>query len=295
MENVKRIHEETDGLFWTEIEGETLFLLANTQFNKETTWVNKKSIKLRLTTVEKETINGTEYKNVSIVAFDDIDQIEKDFLFDTLTSIYLNKDNLIKDIGEIYEVLFALVEYIRNANREEIDKQKGLIGELLTIHYLNNIDENIPGLASGKTNARFDIAIDDETKIEVKSTTSENREHTFGIKQLVSRDNIYISSVLLEQDDRGMSLGELFSENLEIFSKIPNEKRMEISAFVAVTNKVENTFRFNLERTYKNIKFFDSKRIVEENIKDGLNNDVIKEVKLSLSNLDEFDIESIFK
>jgi hypothetical protein len=120
--------------------------------------------------------------------------------------------------NEFSDLLLSIEELFSKATENIENLQVGTAGELLTLLYFHKfghteIIENYHKNAYSK----HDIELDENKKIEVKTTTKESRIHKFSHRQLVSGENqVYISSVLLSKVEKGMSLYQLFHKLIDV-------------------------------------------------------------------------------
>ena len=159
-------------------------------------------------------------------------------------------DNLTKQLIKLFEKIAANKDY----------DIKGLWGELFTIDYLKSTEKLIQGWHNEK-NDLFDFFIDN-TALETKTTTRNDRKHIFSYDQLNSKNlKIIVCSIKLEKQRSGLSILDL---KKKIGKKIKNKdllKKLDENYGSIVANKSQKEiekFRYNYKYAEDNINFYDS-------------------------------------
>ncbi|MDR3239017.1 MAG: PD-(D/E)XK motif protein [Clostridiales bacterium] len=115
-----------------------------------------------------------------------------------------------KRLSELFTALTNLFANVHRANQMEL---QGFFGELYAIKYFYEQGPNISDYWQKKEKMKFDFSISAQKKLEVKTTTNELRVHHFRHEQLLSDlYDICVISILLREDDQGLSLLELIKE-----------------------------------------------------------------------------------
>lgn len=102
---------------------------------------------------------------------------------------------------------------------------------------------------------KFDFSINEQKKMEIKSTLKDIRIHHFRHEQLLSElYDIIIGSVLLRESDTGLSLYELIL-------KVKENAKCNYNVLLYIENFIKNTS----DEKLKNIKY--DELYIKENIK----------------------------
>ncbi len=181
----------------------------------------------------------------------------------------LNEEKLLKHFLEI-KTLFS--------NDIKISKieLEGMWGELFSMIYLKkyfNID--ISKYYQKEMKRKFDFSVTDKKKIEIKSTLKPERVHHFLHQQLdTDRFDIMVMSLMLQKDDKGLSLLELmkicktlFANNFEVILYIERiVKNID-------DNELDN-LKLNFEYAKTNFRIFNALRLpkIKEKNVDGIFN-----------------------
>ena len=174
--------------------------------------------------------------------------------FISLTEAFKNciKENNPFIINELFSSLKNLFEDI-NA-KTDIELQ-GFFAELYVIYYFMQNGINILNYWQRKEKMKFDFSINEQKKIEIKSTLKDTRIHHFKHEQLLSElYDIIVGSVLLRESDTGISLYELIS-------KIKENAKDNYQVLLYIENFIKNTS----DEKLKNIKY--DELYIRENMK----------------------------
>lgn len=128
----------------------------------------------------------------------------------TLAFIKGADEQSVKRLSELFTAITNLFANVHRASRIEL---QGFFGELYAIKYFYEQGLNISDYWQKKVKMKFDFSISAQKKVEVKTTTNELRVHHFRHEQLLSDlYDICVISILLREDDQGLSLLELIKE-----------------------------------------------------------------------------------
>ena len=160
----------------------------------------------------------------------------------------------------IIELTNDLIEmYKINSSKDSLSEQ-GLWGELFTIIYLNkNLNINIGSYWHSDNFNKYDFSFNENTKLEVKTTKKEVREHRFSHEQVYTNYDVIISSVQVRKDDNGLTVIDLYNEASELFNSkydllIKIEKELK-------KLDMDNLDKYDFEYSNNNIKFYLNKNI----------------------------------
>lgn len=292
VKNVKKIDESINDIFFAREGEQVIYFLCDSLISGSKKYENmyRNEVFSQIIIEPELEINGEMRKNVSIVTFKSINEEETEILNDIFISIYKNRENLSRQADEVYEMVVSLIIAIKNKKINQERKEIGLIGELLTLVKLESFIPDVHNKLVGNVKARFDISLDEETKIEVKTTTSKLREHMLKFSQMIDRENIYFSSVMLEMDDSGLSLFDITQKYDSLISKIEMTKRLEIIEY-AQLSRIEPKIKVNIDRTFEKIMFFNAKEILTDNIIGGSENTNVVKTGIIFDETKSIDIE----
>ena len=128
-------------------------------------------------------------------------------------SLAISEEKLLKYFINLKE-LFSLDK------KASLSELQGFYGELIAMYILKiNYGVDISKYYQTEQKRKFDFSITDRKKIEIKTTTKSERIHHFLQEQLnIQRFDVRIISIMLQKDDKGMSLKELIYECRELFA-----------------------------------------------------------------------------
>ena len=159
--------------------------------------------------------------------------------------------NLFNSINTIFKTT------IEKENRE---LQIGLFGELIVLKHLYNLGvKNIVDEWHSNFSTKHDIELNKITRIEIKTTTKEERIHNFKHNQL-NRDDIkvYIVSCMLESSEKGLSLKDLIDQIVELCTDIKKITMLQIlKKKCGITDKNSGMI-FNENLAYTNLRLYDA-------------------------------------
>lgn len=122
------------------------------------------------------------------------------------------------DINSMRVLFNSLSKLFSNEQKASEVVLQGLYAELYVLKHFFENEVDISEFWQKKEKMKFDFSIDPKKRIEVKSTTGENRIHHFLHEQLLTElYDIKVISVLLRRDDVGLSLYGLVDEIRTIF------------------------------------------------------------------------------
>lgn len=172
----------------------------------------------------------------------DLDNDIKAFI--TLTEAFQSyiEDNQPFVMNELFSSLINLFDNDTTRNNNEL---QGFFAELYIIYYFKQKGIDIVKDWQKKEKMKFDFSINEQKKLEIKSTVKENRIHHFKHEQLLSDlYDIVIGSCLLRESDTGISLYELI---LKIKAYASNNYK----ALLYIENFIKNIS----EEELKNMKY----------------------------------------
>jgi len=170
-----------------------------------------------------------------------------------------NNPNTNSLVDEIYKIT-SLFQLLSSPPTKTI---QGLFGELLIINHSNFPNYHLKAWhVDQKSIYDFD---DGKECLEVKTTTSPKRIHSFSQEQLANRKGrtIYVASVLLQRIDMGHSIFELLSEVKE---RIKDKKllyKLDTLVFKTLGNELENydEVRFNYNTAIDSLEYYSVEHI----------------------------------
>lgn len=177
---------------------------------------------------------------------------------------------------EMLAYFLNLKDLFSNDAKKSIKELQGLYGELYAMVYLKEKEQlNIAQFYQSEDKRKFDFSIDDNKKIEVKTTTLPTRIHHFKLDQLnVLRYDILIASIMLQKDDGGLSLNALIEKAKLLFSN-------NLKLLIHIENMVKNvdvdvleTLKYNKNYINEKIRFVKATDIprIQEKTMDGVFN-----------------------
>lgn len=199
---------------------------------------------------------------------------DKIMAFIRLTKAFAQND---RDNDQYYLArLFSSISSLFDKERKvsEIELQ-GLFAELYTILYFSKKSCDLSHFWQSRNMMKFDFSLNEEKRIEIKSTVKSSRTHHFRHEQLLSEIyDIKIVSFLLQKNDYGLSLLELV-ERIHSTYHDNYALLMHIESLIAHVDKdVLETLRYDEIYIKNNLKFFDAKDIphFSEKTPDGVFN-----------------------
>lgn len=151
-----------------------------------------------------------------------------------------------------------LIEIFRSLESTPRKKIRGLWAELFLIQESSCV-ESAMKYWHESPNATYDFS-DKKFHIEVKSTTSDIREHAFSLHQAHSKDEhtCFIASVLLEDNHKGANIKDLVNRIKNKLTKTPNlqlKLDTQVTSLLGSDFLKSNSYRFNVSYARKHLKF----------------------------------------
>ena len=175
-------------------------------------------------------------------------------------------------LTKLFTILVSLFAKEKGSPETEL---QGLYAELYAILYLNERGCDISSFWQSKDRMKFDFSINGKKRIEVKSTIKPNRIHRFRHEQLLSDlYDIRVISVMLQKNDRGLSLKEII--NITV-NKFCNDLPLifHIEQLIRKVDECQlSEMKYDEVYTNNNIRFYKAEDIphFEENNPDGVSN-----------------------
>ena len=171
--------------------------------------------------------------------------------------------------NELNMLITSIEDYFKTTPEKELFSfQVGVFGELLTIKYLYDLGfTNITKKYHENFYSKHDIEINKDIRIEIKSTASEKRIHTFKHNQIFRNDiKVYVISIMLEQSKEGLSLFDMFKNVIGLY-----ENPDSILALNKLMKRCgigeENTgLKFAELKAYNDLKIYDAIDLPKINI-----------------------------
>ena len=175
---------------------------------------------------------GKQLQGISILRCDidlmDVDNVE------AAAAVFLGLIDLQEKFGKTGKAIWQLKSLFENRLKFSLsdDVITGLIGELLVVLASSN-----PSIAINCWHSNIDDKFDfsgEEFRLEVKSTTSNSRNHNFSSYQIPGNvpEKVFVASTRVVRIEKGLTL-------VDILGKI--EKRVEVDTFQKVISKVNGT------------------------------------------------------
>lgn len=252
-------------------------------------------LKICLNTIFSITFDGkTEQKNLSLIILKQ-DGIKFLDIFIRLT------DTISSELSdsELLSYFLNLKDLFSNETKKSIKELQGLYGELYAMVYLKEKQQiNIAQFYQSEDKRKFDFSVNENKKIEVKTTTLPARIHHFKLDQLnVLRYDILVVSIMLQKDDGGLSLNSLiekakllFSNNLKLLIHIENMVK-NVDVDVLETLKYNKAF---IDGNIRFVKAVDIPRIQEKTM-DGVFNVEFDSDLSSMNSLEASKVEEWIK
>lgn len=245
------------------IDPERNIIFAIQSLNPRVAPIVQKTQKLRFAfntrcTVHLESEKKETYMHILTCYSRNTDDIEAFIrLTDSFISSYRENNYPVSSLFTSLSSLFA-----NNNTGISASQAKGFYAELYAIKYFHENSLDIYAYWQKRERLNFDFSISSRKRLEVKSTTNENRIHHFLHEQLIDDIyDIYVISILLRNDDRGLSLKSLIDEVREIAGK-DFDTLLCIDKFTRGTQEEDICMiRFDEEYTRSNIRFYNAKVI----------------------------------
>lgn len=225
---LKKVYGETE---YTKIKTNYLELLQNYEV-----------------TLKLENEELTDRFNVIICSQTEKDNVET---FVRLCFCYLADDKGI----EMIDLMKNLIELFQITSTKNTEYEKGLWGELFTIYYLiNKYGIDISPYWHTDFFLKYDFSLNDQTKIEVKTTSNVNRIHRVNHEQVFTSNNVALTSVMVRKDNSGLTVFDLFEKIKDSFIKDYNK----IIEYEKMLRKVkeEEAEKYELNYSYDNFRMY---------------------------------------
>lgn len=181
--------------------------------------------------------------------------------FIRLTDSFVLSNNENKyPIASLFTSLSSL--FVNDYASVNLNQARGFYAELYTIKYFHDNSVDIFPYWQKKERLNFDFSITSRKRLEVKSTITSIRNHHFLHEQLIGDIyDIYVVSIMLRNDDKGLSLSSLISEVREI-ARNSFDTLLYIDKLVrGIQDEDISMIRFDEEYTRRNIRFYNAKVI----------------------------------
>lgn len=258
--NFLKIYYDGDGYFVQEFDNKIFFgvdkngniiCLKKVHEKLETTKIRTNYLELfqnYKVTIKLEDEMLTDYFNVIVCSNKESENIET---FVRLCLCYLRDNNN----NEMLNLMKNLIELFQITSSKNVDYEKGLWGELFTIYYLiNKLKIDISSYWHNDFYLKYDFSLNDQTKLEVKTTSNSTRIHRVNHEQIFTNNNVVLSSVMIRKDDNGLTVFDLFEKIKELFINDYN-KIVEYEKMLRKINEDEAE-RFELNYANNNIKMY---------------------------------------
>ncbi len=179
--------------------------------------------------------------------------------------------------NELNILITSIEDYFRTTPEKDLfSLQVGVFGELFTIKYLYESGyKNIIEKYHDNFYSKHDVEIDENNRIEIKSTVLEKRIHTFKHNQIFRDDiNVYVSSVMLEQSKEGLSLFDLFQEVIGLYDNPDSILGLQKLMKRCGVGEENVGLKFAESKAYNDLKVYDAKTLPKINVPapDGVTN-----------------------
>lgn len=250
------VKEFSDGLFFGKDKNNNVICAKNNS-SKETSFSLKtKAIELYqnyhfILMTENEEINGNYDMLILNNTFVDTKK--------TFVNLCLNFYNEESD-KSIVDLTNDLIEMYKLCDMKSEKTEQGLWGELFTVLYIKNkFNINIAEYWHNDNFNKYDFSLNSSTKLEVKTTKRECREHKFSHEQLYTDYDVIISSIQMRKDDNGYTILDLYSQVESLFN-IKYDLLIRIEK-ILVQFDVNALEKYDFEYAGNNIKFFLNKYV----------------------------------
>lgn len=178
-------------------------------------------------------------------------------LTDSFVQSYKENKYPVSSLFTSLSSLFANDHRIINLNQA-----RGFYAELYAIKYFHENSLAIYLYWQKREKLNFDFSITSRKRLEVKSTISTNRIHHFLHEQLIGDIyDIYVISILLRNDDQGLSLKSLIEEVRGI-AREDFDTLLYIDKLARGIHEEDTSLiKFDEEYTRNNIRFYNAKII----------------------------------
>jgi hypothetical protein len=195
---------EEGPFFGKNLEGDVCFVIPSVSAHPHQSSRSTKELTLILDIECEFNIGGSEKTMLSnILVCKSSDETEVS-AFVRLCAAFAGDDLNSRSITELFS---ALTRLFTTKSRSDAGSIAGLFGELYTIYYLDSMDIDVSGYWQKKDLMKFDFSIDQEKRIEVKTSAGPERRHHFRHEQLFYEDyDIVVVSIMLREANQGISV-----------------------------------------------------------------------------------------
>ena len=207
---------------------------------------------------------------------------ENNEIFVDLCELYFSENDL--SSKEISLVLNKLGKFFRITQDITTFEIQGFYAELffMKIMYEDN-SINISNFWQKREKMKFDFSLTSKLKVEVKSTVSSDRIHTFLHEQLSSSlYDIFIASVLMREENNGLSLECLINDLLSNYPLSINARENIIKMKHRIGKKRMTEVIYDEEYMRRNLKIYNAEEVPKiENIAPATVTDITYKSQLS--------------
>jgi hypothetical protein rflaF_11939 len=162
-------------------------------------------------------------------------------------------------LPKLFSSLSTLFDKKKRVSEMEL---QGLFAELYTIQYFYNNGIDLSKYWQSRNRMKFDFSLNEEKRLEIKSTLKTDRTHHFKHDQLLSElYDIKVASIMLQKSDFGISLGDVISSMRSLFS----DNYALMLHIDAITTQIDSELLEDIkyDKIYldNNIKFFDAANV----------------------------------
>lgn len=164
--------------------------------------------------------------------------------------------------SELAGLVLSLEEYFRiTPERDNRKLQVGVWGELFTIKNLySNGYKEILEKYHDNFYLKHDVEINSKTRIEIKTSTNQNRIHHFSHDQICRKDvNVYVVSLILEEAQAGVTLWEMFKHVIGLLQSPDSIFSMQKLMKMCGVSEEKQGLSFSEEKAKQDIRFYDAK------------------------------------
>lgn len=192
------------------------------------------------------------------------ENIEDIDTFLTLVDAFLTRNNNGKvNVDDIVSFFHSLIRLFSvKPDEDQRSRRQGLWGELFLMKHIRGYKFWAPYWYTD-TSRLFDFSSSNK-RIEVKTTISADRIHLVSHKQVFSQgsDDIFLASIMLREDDTGISLKNLINVCRESLKETPYYFKIENAIRHAnMQNPSEEGPKYNINEAIRTLRFFDTHNV----------------------------------
>lgn len=237
-------------------QNHVVFLIISKLKNQKTICQETKSLTFLYNKPCKFVIDGEIKKEAMHLLICREKDSEKIGAFIRLTFAFAAQDT---DNDQLYlPKLFSSISTLFDKSKEVTEKElQGLFSELYVIFMFYRYGLDLSKYWQSKSRMKFDFSLSDTKRLEIKSTIKSTRIHHFRHEQLLNElYDIKIVSLMLQKNDRGLSLLDLISKIRSIFYN--NYSLMLHIDAITTQLDVERMSSVRYDETYlkENIRFY---------------------------------------